>query len=337
MSSASIRTKLSCFMLTALLSAPTAALTQDITLVNHNAKSARGLAKTYGFLIGQQMTLEDIERRHPELKSEALVARLTFEAAFPRLLPNLEAELRSIFGADKLRGLRDQMLGQLEAIRQPVDSKRGSEFLKQVHGRAKGEGIEPEILAYLLAIRYARQPVGEFTDGFRQRFQTDGIGKAQGLRLTLQLPRSWQAQEGERPHVVKKWMSEAGTGLSMITLDIRDTGGVTLTAADIADLVKSGEIRQMFSSIGTVSDASSFSIERQPGIFIRLSLPQERLGLRLFSEGAVYQVFFRGKAVGITCMASRPEPDRVGAADAWKRLDPLCRQIANSLVLSQVY
>lgn len=331
------RVKLACFILMALLCVPASALNQVATLINHNEKSVKGLAKTYGFLIGQQLTLDEIDRRHPEHKTEAFMARLTFDAAFPRLLLDLEAELRAIVGSEKLVELRAQLLAQLDAIRQPVDSKGASEFLKEVHGRAKGEGMDPEVLAYLLAIRYARQPASEFSDGFRERFQTDGTGKSQGLRLTLQLPRSWQAQEGERPHIVKKWISEGGTGLSMVALDIRDTGGVTLTSADIADLLKSGDIRQMFAGLGAVSDASPFSVERQPGLLVRLSLPQERLGLRLFSEGAIYQVYFRGKAIGITCMASRPEPDRVGAADAWKGLEPLCKQIANSLVLSQVY
>ena len=338
MTSAAIRPRVVCALVTvAVLSGATAASNQEAALVNHNEKSARGLAKAYGFLLGQQMTLDEIERRYSNMKAEVLVARVTFEAAFPRVFEDLEAELGVIAGIDKLPVRQEQLQSQLDAVRQPVEAKQAAEFLEKVRGRARGEGIESEVLAYLLAIRYARRPVSEFTDGFRQRFQTDGTGKALGVRLALQLPQSWLAQEGERPHIVKKWTSESGTGLSVITLDLRDTGGVTPTVEEIADLVKSGEIREMFSSMGTVLDAAPFSIERQPGVFVRLSMIQERIAIQLSSEGAMFQVFFRGKAVGIMCMTSRPELARADTASAWRLLEPLCRQVANSLVLSQVY
>lgn len=318
------------------VSAVSVVSTQDGPLINHNEKSVRGLAKAYGFLIGQDSTLREIARRYPTMTAEAQLARLTFDAAFPGLLPAIERELTIVVGAEKLPALREQMLKALDDLRQPLDPTAAAEFLQQVRDRSRGEGVETDVLSYLLAIRYSRQPVSEYVDGFRERYQTDGTGKAQGVKLVLQLPRSWLAQDGERPHIVQKWTNEGGTGLSVITLDIRDLGGPAPTVQEVDELIRSGEMRREFAALGTVLDLGRFTVERQPGVRLELSTLQERVG-PLYSRGVLYQVYFRGKAVGLMCMASRPESERSRADDASKLLEPLCRQVANSLVLIQLY
>lgn len=306
-------------------------------LLNHNNRSALAIAKAYGFVVGQNLTLAELERRYPTLKAQITLARLTFDAAFPNLLELLEAELGAVVGTEAFPAFRDGMLQKIEAVRQPIGDGAAEDFLRQVHARAKGVGLEPDVRGYILATRYAPRPVAEFTDGFRERFETDGTGKAQGLRLALHLPQSWLAQEGERPHIVQRWTSEFGTGLSMIMLDVRDTGGDTPSAQELAAAIKSGEIRRELASLGTVRSVSQVSTEKQPGLLVEYSTTQERLGVRLESIGTMLQIFFRGKAIGITCVTSRPEADRAAVPDAWARLQPLCRQVANSLVLLQAY
>lgn len=145
--------------------------------------------------------------------------------------------------------------------------------------------MEPEVLRYLLAVRYSRNPGAEFADGFRQRFRTDGMGKAQGIRLGLQLPRSWLAKDGERPHIVQKWTSEGGTGNSMVLLDIRDAEGYNPSRSAMEKFVKSGEARDVVPEGGKVHDSGNITLENRTGYWVDMSVKLERAGFHMYERG----------------------------------------------------
>lgn len=320
-------------LLPALLSLPSWAA------LNHNHNSIKALSKAYGFLLGQENSLKRIEARYPDLRLQVETARFTFAGSFAGVKERLEDELRQAMGEatfDKFRAEMEKKIGELLG-QQALTADNSVDFLEKVKARAKGEEMEADVLRYLLAVKYARAPVAEFLDGFRQRFNTDGSGKARGIRLRLQLPRSWLAQEGERPHIVRKWTNEGGTGLSLVMLDIRDTGSQEPSAREIEQFVKSGEARQTFTELGKVHDVGTFSIERRKGYWGELSMFQERAGFKMYQRGMLYQLFFRGKAVGIMCMAGAKdsEPEKADAASSL--IKPVCQQVVNSLVLEQAY
>ncbi|MCX7772642.1 MAG: hypothetical protein N2376_05955 [Clostridia bacterium] len=307
--------------------------------LNHNHSSIKALCKAYGFLLGQEYSLKRIEKAYPALRIQVEAARSTFESSFAGVKKALEQELIQAMGEasfQKFRGEMEKKSIQLLS-QQQLNPMIVQEFLWQVKARAKGAEMDIDVLRYLLSVKYAKCPAAEFLDGFRQQFSTDGIEKAQGIKLKLQLPQSWLAEEGERPHIVKKWINEGGTGLSFIMLDIRDAEGYTPSALEIEQFVKSGKARQTFNNLGKVYDVGTFTIERCKGYWVDLSMIQERVGLRMYQRGVLYQLFFRGKAIGIMCMASANECDSQKADASAELIKPLCRQVVNSLVLEQAY
>jgi hypothetical protein len=222
--------------------------------LNHNHNSIKALSKTYGFLLAQEYSLKRIEKAYPALRIQVEAARFTFGSSFAGVKERLEQELIQAMGEShfqKLRGELEKKLSQLLS-QQQLTPEIAQQFLGQVKARAKGAEMEVDVLRYLLAVKYAQAPAAEFLDGFRQRFSTDGTGKAQGIKLKLQLPQSWLAQEGERAHIVKKWTNEGGTGLSIVMLDIRYAEGQTPSAREIEQFVKSSEARQTFTDLGKV-------------------------------------------------------------------------------------
>ncbi|MEK7995377.1 MAG: hypothetical protein AAB403_16365 [Planctomycetota bacterium] len=307
--------------------------------LNHNQNSVVALSKTYGFLFGQEYSLRRIEATYPDLRIQVQLARLEFDTTFPGVKENLEAELTSAIGSTNFDKVRAQTESGVRGLldQQAMTPTLAQQFVGQVRARAKGNEMEAEVLNYLLAVQYAQDPVGEFLAGFRQRFRTDGTGKSQGVRLNLQVPRSWVAQEGERPHIVRKWASEGGTGLSYIMLDIRDAQGYSPTAREIEQFVRSGEAREMFSEFGQVLDIGSFSVEGRTGYWSELAMTQERAGFRLYLRGLMYQLFLSGRAIGIICMAGAKEGENQKADTAALLVKPVCQQVINSLVLEQVY
>lgn len=307
--------------------------------INFNPTSVKGIAQAYGFVLGQEYSLSRIAKEFPELTGSVELARAQFGSTFPDIKTKLETQLKKAMGeklfqetATNLRTKLRESLG-----RQQITRDIAANFLVQVKARSKGE-IESPVLEYLLAVKYTVNPVGEFADGFRQRYQTDGTGKSQGIKLNVQLPRSWAAKEGERPHIVRKWQSENGTGLELILLDIRDAQGYNPTKKEMEEFVRSGEVKEAVPEGATYVASGNFTLEMRTGYWIQMVTPQlERAGVKFYQESLMYVFFFREKAVGLLCNAGGPENEKSKVNEAFKRIRPLCQQVLNSVVLPQAY
>jgi hypothetical protein len=304
--------------------------------LNHTPASIRGVSQAYGFVLGQEYTLNRISTQFRELETRVEYARAKFSVSFPAIGDKLAAELTTAMGVEKFGDLRRGLEAKLQQTigSQPLTPETAAAFLDHVVARAEGK-IESPVFEYLLAVKYADNPVGEFFDRFRARFSTADHPKARGIKLAMQLPRSWAPSEGERPHIVQKWTSEHGTGLGNIMLDIRDAEGYEPEAAEIERLVSSGEVKQSLPGGASYVDSGTFSIERRRGYWVRMKMAEERAGFRIYQNVVMYQFFFRGSAIGVLCSAGG-EPGAVARVDdAAKRMSPLCQQVVNSLVLEQ--
>lgn len=305
----------------------------------HSQAAIKAISAAYGFVLGQEYSLARIERTYPDAAMQVEFARITFNSAFPDIKKKLEAELVAALTESKFKELRDGMHNKIGPMltKQQLTPQLAQHFLEQVKARAKGADMEPDVLRYLLAVQYSASPAAEFGNGFRQRFRTDGTGKSQGVRLILQLPRSWLAKEGERPHIVQKWISEGGTGNTIIMLDIRDAQGHTPDRREVERFVKSGEVREIVPEGGTLHDAGTFTMEQRTGYWLDMSAKLERAGFRMYQRGTMHQLFINGKAVSLQCFSYADESQPRIADAAAKLNKPLCQQVLNSLVLEQAY
>lgn len=306
--------------------------------INFNPTSVKGMAQAYGFVLGQEYSLSRIAKEFPELAGGVELARARFGSTFSDIETKLEIQLTQAIGeklfqetAGNLRMNLRETLG-----RQQITRDIAASFLEQVKARSKGE-IESPVLEYLLAVKYTANPVGEFADGFRKRYQTDGTGKSQGIKINLQLPRSWAGEDGERPHIVQKWVSENGTGLEIILLDIRDGQGYNPTKKEMEEFVRTGAVKDAVPDGSTYVASGNVTLEKQTGYWLQMAMPRERVGMKMYQDALMYQFFFRGKAIGITCQAGGPENEKPKVNEAFKRIRPLCQQVLNSLVLPQAY
>lgn len=306
--------------------------------INFNPTSVKGLAQSYGFVLGQEFSLSRIDKEFPELSGAVELARAQFGSTFPDIKTKLEMQLKNAMGEKLFQktatNLRKKLRDTLS--RQQITKEIAANFLEQVKNRSKGE-IESPVLEYLLAVKYTDNPVGEFADGHRQRYQVDGSGKSQGIKLNLQLPRSWAAKEEMRPHIVNKWVSENGTGLEIILLDIRDGQGYNPTKKEIEEFVRSGEVKETVPDGATYVASGNFGLEKQTGYWVQMAMSFERAEMKGYQDALMYQFFFHGKAVGLMCQAAGPETEKPKINEAFKRIRPLCQQVLNSLVLTQAY
>lgn len=305
---------------------------------NFNQTSIKGLAQAYGFILVQDFALERIKSEFPELAPTVALVNAQFNSSFSSIKSKLKEQLVIAMGK-KLFDKTDQNIKkQLRATlgKQVITYENAQGFLHQVKERAEGN-IESPVVEYLLAVKYLSHPVGEFLDGYRQRFNSDGHRKAQELKLVLQVPKSWKETEGERPHIVKKWTSHNGTGMEMILLSILDAEGYTPSNNEIETLVSSGEVKDTVPAGSTYINSGVFSLEMRKGYWMEIAMPQERVGIHTYQHSVIYVLFFRGKGISLTCTTNSPNEDRAKADEAYKIIQPLCQQVLNSLVLLQAY
>lgn len=318
----------------------TLAYTPECRAINVNSKSLSGLAQTYGFVLGQDFTLGRIKEEFPDIRGDADLRRAQFEAAFPRIKEKLETELKRALGEAMFSQVAGEIRKNIQQslASQQLDRSVAQRFVDSIGLRARGE-VESPVLEYLLSVKYAPNPVAEFSDGYRQRFVVDGKGKSQGIKMSMQLPRSWRGKDGERPHVVQAWTSENGTGLETILLLVKDAEGYEPSKREAEELVASGAIKESVPEGATFLAAGNFSIEGRPGYWLKMTMTQERAGSLFFQYSALYQFFFHGKAITIMCTAggAPTSSERIRIKQAFDRLLPLCSQVLNSVVLPQLY
>lgn len=327
-----IQKNLSIFLLLSVFSLASYAM-------NLTSVSVKGISQAYGFLLGQEFALTRIKKDFPELVSEVTVAQLQFNAAFPEMKSKLEGNLVQALGKqasqDLLVNLQSQL--QLKIAQQVITKDMATDFLSEVKSRSKGN-IESPVIEYLLAVKYEKTPSKEFSDGYRQKYQTDGLGKSQGVIVSLELPRSWVAKEGKRPHIVQKWHSENGTGSEMIMLQVRDAEGITLTKKDIDILLRNGELKQFIPEDATYINSGKFTIETLPGYWVHYAMTMERAEISVYQEALSYQFTYKGKMISLMCQAGGDALlERSKVNDSFQRIQPLCKQVLNSIVLPQLY
>jgi hypothetical protein len=306
--------------------------------LNINPSSVKGLAQTYGFVLGQELSLERIKSEFPELKRSTTIASSKFDSSFPNIKSKLISQLTIALGKEAFRNVDKELRTNTAnaILEQTITKLDANAFLDEVNKRAEGH-IPPPIIDYILSVIYLSNPAREYFDGYRQRFSSQHHNKSQGINLTLQLPKSWKAKEGERPHIVQKWISQGGTGLDMIHLDIRDTEGYTLTDADVENLVSSGEVRSSVPNGWSHMDSGIFHIELRKGYWVEMAGQSNRAGTTINTLSIMYQLPFRGKAIGLMCNTTIADMSKNVINKAHLRMKPLCQQVLNSLVLLQAY
>jgi len=300
--------------------------------------SAKGLMQAYGFILGQEYSLSNIDSDFPELAGGVALARAEFNSSFPSIKEKIREQFTAAIGQDSFDQIEQEIINQLHNTLgiQKLSREDAQNFLLIIRERADGE-IETPVLEYILTILYLDSPANEFIDGYRQRFSSKDHPKALGIDLTLQVPRSWKGQEGERPHIVQKWKSQYGAGSQLIILDVRDTQGYTPTGADIKSSITSGEVKEFLPDGSEYVDAGLFSVEKSKGQWIEYTQREERVGVHLYQHILLNQVYFQGKAIGIMCSSVGLEEDRAKVDLGYRDLRPMCQQVLNSLVLLQAY
>lgn len=319
----------------------------------------RALSRARGFCLGQDFSLRRIEKTYPDLRNRVRLAEAEFKVS------PLDAACSGV--RDLLRDVFSQMWPEFDAkmtteIRRlsenPFSRQDAEGFLSSIKSRTMGE-IETPIIETLLwaAPRFRERPVDELNRGYKQGFRTKSHPKAKGLDFQIELPRSWSANEGVRPNIIKKFVSHNGHGPVHLVLVVRDMLAEAQDSVSdqemayvqtkegakdlLVDLIADGGAALMraagFQDARDVK-TNAIVIDGWPGVVIAGSGEQQRVDLTVTAYYKVYVVLYKNYLTMVQFMVYRwPWDDSSTYAQRIQRYDPVFGWIANSVVIQNQY
>lgn len=296
------------------------------------------LSQAYGYLKGQQFTLSRIKKEYPSLELEVTKCELEFSLAFKKASENITNQLKELFGSE-FDNYESEMMTQLKSLlsQQKITEDLAINFIEEVKQRAKGN-IESPVLQPLLTYQFIDNPSKEFSSGFTTTYSTKGHTKSKNVEINAKFPNSWNQQEGDRPNVIQKFVSENGKGQEIILFMVKDLGLPTdykVTEEELSEFFVESKLKQMIPDGSEFISAKKITLDKQIGGQIIFKTTAERLDFTITMQAIHFITIYDGKMVFLQCMVSAEQGENLN--DRFNLFLPLFRQVANSLVLMDQY
>jgi len=192
--------------------------------------------------------------------------------------------------------------------------------------------ISTPVNEYLMIDQNPDAPEIEFINGFNKVILTKGHPKSKGLDLQVRVPNSWSIQEGDRPNIIKKAVSQNGKGFEMVMLLVSDLGTTTISST----LFTSELMKQFIPKGGKYISGKKVTLDRIEGGMIEFEQIVTQIDIKLKVRGLFFIIPFKTKLVQIQCFTGGRE-NELNIEALSEKFRPLFRMIANSLVISNQY
>lgn len=325
-----------------------------------DSKSFNDFNRTYGFFIGQNLSLSRLQKQFPELNSQCIKTKGDFDLEFGSSLRNLEKILQVLM-EEKWPDFETTIRTEIKELlsKSVVSKKQALDFLKTVTDRSKGQ-IESPVLETLLMCNpsFIENPVEELNRGFKHIYRTKNHPKAKGIDIQIEYPMSWSMKEGNRPNVIKFMKANNGKGPASFLIMVKD----------ILAEAGSDEFKSELSQLETINGANEFAVEifsddnlvqmakgmgaqnvrnikkkrivldRWPGTMIEFIGEQQRLDLIITSYYRSYICLYKNYMIFLQCGIPKWPWDK--GDDFQKRIDryiPLFRNTAYNFVIQSQY
>lgn len=307
----------------------------DISYFDVNDNAIEQAARVLGFMLGQTAALQSVMQQHPDLVGDSKARMVAFDATFSFPAQRAEWFLEDAVGAEPTQKFLASTADKAEDSIVQLTRTDARTFLAEVEQRLDGVMDEPSLKA-MLWLRYARDPADEMRE-WRQRFSSKGHPKAAGVNMSLEAPLSWRQDEGNRPHVLAKWMSQNGSGAMGITLLVREYPGI-VSMEELEEVETTNDWASMIPDDQTVLDGQVVVIDRQPAVQIDTKGQTRTLDTRLSHSSRNYMVFLENRFVSLQCMFGyAPDTDEKIVASRFRGLQELCRRVAITITFPDTY
>jgi hypothetical protein len=328
------------FAILILVSLGSFAIAQDATPKEPRWKQ---LSQAYGFVLGQQASLELIEKKFPDLAQDTKRSWFAFNSsALGDSVKGVEAELSRELGA-KWPEVKDKMTSQMQEkiAGQQFTREQATAFLAEVKLRGKGE-LQDSIRSTLLSAhpRFSANPELEVTEGWKQTFRTKGHPKAKGADFSVSFPASWSKGEGSRPNIIQNFQSGAGHGPIMCSLMVKDMplpNGYKLSPKELKEFFQPNELKDMISDGGTFVDAKYIVLDGSSAGMLVSDETKQRLDISVTMRTTQFVTIQGSSMIFIQFMVAKMPDSKESLEELQKKYLPTYRSIANTFVFNDKY
>ncbi len=238
------------------------------------------VVKTYGYLIGQTLSLNKMKKEFPNLNDKIRIAEIKFESAFGVASNKITEYLKSFLGEKGFDEVQNQVSSEIQSQlkNQIFTESSAMKFISEIESRASGKIISP-FIETLLTFQFEDNPEIEFLDGFTEIFKVTGHKKAKNTDWLIRLPKSWKFEESDFPNIIQKFRSRFGSGAVSINLIVKNSNK-TLSKKEITTLLSLTEMKSSIPKNGKFISYKPIVIHNCKGALLEFEIEKEQLDFK---------------------------------------------------------
>jgi hypothetical protein len=298
------------------------------------------VSEAYGYLMGQEYSLNLIKKDFPQFEINVLKAQMTFNSTFGKSKEGMQKYLTEYLGQNEFKDYEDKLITELNKLlaNQSFSLENASQFISEVESRAKGN-IPSTVLETLLSFQFFDRPQDELNFGFTTTFKTKGHPKSKNTDWQIKVPKSWKAEEAERPNIIQKFTSDYGSGNQTIMLMVREMPlpkGYKITVKEINDFFSEKEMKEMVQEGGKFISFTKMKLDNNIGGMVEFETNMERLDFKIKIRMLQF-MFIRGNKMYMLQATVGSEKANTDLALEMKKYLVLYKLVANSIVVNDQY
>ena len=167
------------------------------------------------------------------------------------------------------------------------------------------------------------------------RIDLTGHPKAKGIAMSVKYPADWDAKEGDRPNIVKKFTKNYSDSLGLMMVQVLN---VPIEARNEVKSFTVKDWREVMSEIGTVISVSKTKLEMEDAFVADIFVKMERMGTAPYQRQRIVSIVYKHKWIWLWCGAvGNPNMSSSQVEAKFQNIQPHCSQFFNSFILLDRY
>lgn len=167
-------------------------------------------------------------------------------------------------------------------------------------------------------------------------YSTEWHKKSNGLHVSIRYPASWEALEGERPHIVQKFIGRTVadiTPMALIYVEPMALGEDFFNDQEANEFLS--EFKKSLEANPNIVylDGKTTKIDGEPAFLINLYSIFERAGIKLYMRELRLMFFYHDTLFMLQCMVGGLEDQEEEVDMSFEKLTPTFMEIINSVVI----
>jgi len=306
----------------------------------YNIKKAKykRASEAYGYIKGQEYSLNLIKSEFPKFENSILKAQTDFNSNFGKSIEKIEDYLQVFLGKDDFEKYVEKLESELIKIysNKTFTIQIATNYINEIENRAKGKIASP-VLETLLSFQYSDKPQDEYLAGFTKIYKTKNHPKSKNTDWQIKVPISWKGEEAERPNIIQKFTDDFGDGNQSIMLMVMPLPKVTnYTKKELTEFFNQSNMKNMIPENGKFISYTKMTIDNNSGGMLEIELTQASLDVNIKMRMVQFMFIYNNKMYILQCVLGSEKIETNLSFEMQKSL-PLFKLIARSIVVNEQY